>query len=215
MQRKGILCWTITRREVYRDLWLWRPSPVIALFVYYQQKPSSELGTSLRSNAGQNGHEMPLKVWLDLWPQGGHVNYKLAFTKSIANSWTTKAFAICLYRDWVPYYYNCWPSTTPEGVQGSSVQSLSHVCLFTTPWTVAHQDSLSITNSWSLLKIMSIESVMPSSHLTLCHPLLLLPSIFPRIRVFSWVSSLHQVAKVLEFQLQHQTFQWTFRIYFL
>ena len=124
MQRKGILCWTITRREVYRDLWLWRPSPVIALFVYYQQKPSSELGTSLRSNAGQNGHEMPLKVWLDLWPQGGHVNYKLAFTKSIANSWTTKAFAICLYRDWVPYYYNCWPSTTPEGVQGSSVQGI-------------------------------------------------------------------------------------------
>ena len=69
--------------------------------------------------------------------------------------------------------------------QFSSVQFLSHVRLFTTPWTAAHQASLSITTSWSLLKLMSIESVMPSSHLTLCHPLLLLPSIFPSIRVFS------------------------------
>ena len=62
---------------------------------------------------------------------------------------------------------------------------LSHVRLFETPWTVAHQDSLSITNSQSLLKLMSIKSVMPSNHLILCRPLLLLPSIFPSIRVFS------------------------------
>ena len=67
----------------------------------------------------------------------------------------------------------------------SSVQSLSRVQLFSTPWTAAHQASLSIVNSWSLLKFMSIESVMPSNHLILCHPLLLLPSIFPSIRVFS------------------------------
>ena len=60
-----------------------------------------------------------------------------------------------------------------------------------TPWTAAHQASLSITNSWSLLKFMAIESVMPSNHLILCHPLLLLPSIFPRIRVFSNESVLH------------------------
>ena len=73
----------------------------------------------------------------------------------------------------------------------SLVQSLSRVWLFATPWTVAYQASLSITNSWSLLKLMSIESVMPSNHLTLCCPLLLLPSIFPRIRVFSSESSLH------------------------
>ena len=66
----------------------------------------------------------------------------------------------------------------------SSVQSLSRVRLFVTPWTAAHQASLSITNSWTVLKLMSIESVMPSSHLILCHPLLLLPSIFPSIRVF-------------------------------
>ena len=67
----------------------------------------------------------------------------------------------------------------------SSVQSLSHVQLFVTPWTAARQASLSITNSRSLLKLMSIESVMPSNHLILCLPLLLAPSIFPSIRVFS------------------------------
>ena len=72
-----------------------------------------------------------------------------------------------------------------------SVQSLSHVWLFATPWTAARQASLSITNSQSLLKLMSIRSVMPSNHLMLCRPLLLLPSIFPSIRVFSNESVLH------------------------
>ena len=67
----------------------------------------------------------------------------------------------------------------------SSVQSLSYVQLFATPWTAAHQASPSITNSQSLLKLMSIKSVIPSNHLILCHPLLLLPSIFPHIRVLS------------------------------
>ena len=67
----------------------------------------------------------------------------------------------------------------------SSVQSFSRVQLFVTPWTTASQASLSITNSQSLLKLMWIESVMPSNHLILCHPLLLSPSIFPSIRVFS------------------------------
>ena len=66
----------------------------------------------------------------------------------------------------------------------SSVQSLSHVCLFATPWITARQASLSITNSWSSLRLMSIKSVMPSSHLILCRPLLLLPLIPPTIRVF-------------------------------
>ena len=75
-------------------------------------------------------------------------------------------------------------------VQFSSVQSLSRVRLFVTPWTAAHQASLSITNSQSLLKLMPIELVMPSNHLILYHPLLLLPSIFPSIRVFSSESAL-------------------------
>ena len=72
----------------------------------------------------------------------------------------------------------------------SSVQSLSGVQVFATPWTAARRASLSITNSWNLPKPMSIESVMPSNHLILCHPLLLLLSIFPSIRVFSDESAL-------------------------
>ena len=76
-------------------------------------------------------------------------------------------------------------------VQFSSVQSLSCVWLFATPWTTAHHTSLSITNSWSPPKPMSIESVMPPNHLILCLPLFLLPSIFPSFRVFSNESALH------------------------
>ena len=72
-----------------------------------------------------------------------------------------------------------------------SDQSLSHVRLFVTPWTATLQTSLSITNSQSLLKVMFIKSVMPSNHLILCHPLFLLPSIFPSIRIFSNESVLH------------------------
>ena len=112
----------------------------------------------------------------------------------------------------------------PENVQDtglfllnkiSVVQSLSNVQLFATPWNAAHQDSLSFTISQSLLKLMSIESVTPSNHLTIHHPLLFLPSFFPRIRVFSQFGSLHQVVKVLELQLQHQSFQCIFRVGFL
>ena len=73
----------------------------------------------------------------------------------------------------------------------TSVQSLRHVWLFVTPWTAARQAFLSITNSWSLPKLLSIDSVMPSNHLILCHPLLLPPSIFASIRVFSNESVLH------------------------
>ena len=75
--------------------------------------------------------------------------------------------------------------------QFSSVQLLSHVWLFSTPWTAACQAFLFITNSQSSLKLMSIESVMPSNNLILCHPLFLLPSIFPSIRAFSNESGLH------------------------
>ena len=74
--------------------------------------------------------------------------------------------------------------------RASSVQSLSHVQLFATPWTAAPQASLSITNSWSLLRLTSTELVMPSNHFILCHPLVFLPSIPPSIRVFSNESAL-------------------------
>ena len=78
-----------------------------------------------------------------------------------------------------------WDPVSRSGIEPSQlVQSFSRVLLFATPWTAARQVSLSITNSWSLLKLMSIESVMPSNHLILCRPLFLLPLIFPSIRVF-------------------------------
>ena len=82
-------------------------------------------------------------------------------------------------------------SRKPEFGISQSVQSLSRVQLFVTQWTAARQASLSITKPWGLLKLMSIKSVMPSNHLILCRPLLLPPSIFPSIRVFSNESVLH------------------------
>ena len=86
------------------------------------------------------------------------------------------------------FNFNISPCSEYSGlISFQSVQLLIHVRLFATPWTA----TLSITNSWSLLKFMSIEAVMPSNHLILCHPLLLLPSVFPNIRVFSSESVLH------------------------
>ena len=87
-----------------------------------------------------------------------------------------------------------------------SVQSLSRVWLFVTPWIAARQASLSITNSWSSPKPTSIELVMTSSHLILCRPLFLLPQIPPSISLFQWVNCSHQMTKLLEIQLQHQSF---------
>ena len=93
---------------------------------------------------------------------------------------------VCIHTlRWEPYVTLCPASSRTflaSSVQFSSVQSFSHVWIFVTPWTTARQASVSITNSQSLLKFMSIESVMPSKHLILCRPLLLLPSIFPSIK---------------------------------
>ena len=102
-----------------------------------------------------------------------------------------------------PYNNTFWNKVSIHylSVQFSSVQSLSRVRLFVTPWIAARQASLSITNSQSSLRLTSIESVIPSSHLILCRPLILLPPIPPSISLFQWVNSLHEVAKVLEFQL--------------
>ena len=99
------------------------------------------------------------------------------------------------------YFFNFLPF--------SSVQSLSRVWLFATPWTAGRQASLSITNSQSPPKPRSIESVMPSNHLILCRSLLLLPQSFPALGSFQMSQLFTSGAKVLEFQLQHQSFQWT------
>ena len=107
----------------------------------------------------------------------------------------------------------------------ATVQLLSHAQHFSTLWTVACQASLSFTISWNLLKLMCIGSVIPSNHLIFCC-FLLFTSLLPYFTspalnlsqhqgIFQWVSSLHQVAKVLEFELHHQSFQWIFRTDFL
>ena len=111
------------------------------------------------------------------------------------------------------YHYYLW---IKKGIiYFSSVQSLSHVWLFVIPWIAECQAFLSITSSQSWLTFVSIESVMPYNHLTLCHPLLLLPSIFLSIRVFSNESALHIRWPKIGIQLQHQPLQWIFRIDFL
>ena len=106
-------------------------------------------------------------------------------------SWQSDVFSkICLTQVGRREIFYLWLAKQKNGVSLSSVQLLSRVRLFATPWIAACQASLSITNSRSLLKLMSIELVMPSSHFILCCPLLLLPSIFPSIRVFSNESTL-------------------------
>ena len=102
---------------------------------------------------------------------------------SIHDHWKNHSLCCCWNVNWYSHY--------GDRYQFTSIQLLSHVRLFVTPWTAALQASLSITNSRSLLKFMPIESVTPSNHLILCHPLLLPPSIFSSIRVFSNESALH------------------------
>ena len=111
---------------------------------------------------------------------------------------TIDNLALSLFKIHLPFYYLSPACQLPSanlllhlswGIIGS-VQSLSHFRQFVTPWTAACQASLSITNSWSLLKLMAIEMVMPSNDLIPCGPLLLVPSIFPSIRVFSNESAL-------------------------
>ena len=103
-----------------------------------------------------------------------------ACLKIVSWSWNLCLWLTAILIKLVTYFLNPKPK-----IRFSSVQLFSRVRLFVTPWIAAHQASLSITNSWSSLKLTSIESVMPSSHLILCGPLFLLPSIPPSIRVFS------------------------------
>ena len=110
----------------------------------------------------------------------------IGITQSFFQNWRKRKIII-----WSPDFLTKWRAKKQKLFyilktdEVFSVQSLSRVQLFATPWMAASQASLSITNSWSLLKLISIESVMPSNHLILCHPLLLLPATFPSIRVFS------------------------------
>ena len=150
---------------------------------------------------------------------GQQVASRTLHTKNVY--WATPTSYCIHVRRWI------YKNLNPKSALGSKHQrvtnghffiaslSLSHVWLFATLETAACQASLSTTNSQSFLRLMSIESVLPSKHLILCCLLLLLPSIFPSIRVFYRINSSLQVAKVLRNQLQHQSFQWIFRTDFL
>ena len=126
-------------------------------------------------------HKRQLYTWTSpdgqYWNQTDYILCSQRRRSSIESSKTRSG--VLWLRSWTRY------SKVQSSVQFSSLQSLSHDWLFVSPWTAAWQASLSITNSQSLLKLMSIEAVMRSNHLILCRPLFLLPSIFPSIRVFS------------------------------
>ena len=133
------------------------------------------MGWSLCKAAQRSAEELSRRVtWYPLWWM---VTVYLTFPETAKSLFMAAA--------------QCYQYSLPSNVQFSSVQSLSSVWFFATPWIAACQASLSITNSRSSLRLTSIESVMPSSNLILCHPLLLLPSSVPSIRVFSNESNLH------------------------
>ena len=158
---------------------------------------------------------------------------------SFWSAWLTSGTIVFLKTEWVSTwlvkeitqpnhrkpYSHCkdfgfseWDEGILEGFNGemlSSVQLLRHVRLFVTPWTATCQASLFITNYQRLLKLMPIDSVMPSNHLILCSPSHPAFNLSLHQGLFQWVSSSHQVAKLLELQLQHQSFQWIFRTEFL
>ena len=109
-------------------------------------------------------------------------DFSLSFASLYLSMWQILGPAGSVYR--LPWFHSCSRTSCPFPTYISSVQLLSRVRLFATPWIVARQASLSITNSRSWLRLTSIESVMPSSHLILCRPLLLLPPVPPSIRIF-------------------------------
>ena len=143
-------------------------------------------------------NERELKVW-KIYPR---VKSKEKANPKLGNICTIYIFA----KTWVAIA--CQKNWLNPILSLSSVQSLSRVRLFATPWIAACQASLFITISQSSLRLMSIESVMPSSHLILLSPSPPAFNLSQHQGLFKWVSSSHQVAKVLEFQLQHHSFHW-------
>ena len=130
--------------------------------------------------------EIPSEQFMQRWAQSLQVSHSILSDSLSPSSALLLSPSIVFFRSVIVFF----SSVTSILFQFSSVQSLSRVRLFATPWIAAHQASLSITNSWSSLRLMSIKSVMPSSHLILCHPLLPLPPIPPSIKVFSNESTL-------------------------
>ena len=145
-------------------------------------------------------------LWIRPWANQNHVfwNIKLFLWELMCIKHFYYNLGFIKHQHWI----FCWNLLYYYGIKyifNSSVvveQWLSYVQLFATPWTAAHQAPLSFTVSGNLLTFMSIESVILSNHLLLCHTLLLLHSVYPSISLFQWVSSSHQVAKVFELQRQ-------------
>ena len=161
----------------------------IGIYTYKYKYESASVSCSVMSNSLQP-HGLSTTRFLCPWDFPGKNTGMGCFLLLQAFFSTQGSNQSLLYCRWIRLPFE--PPGKPKKYNYiSSVQSLSRVQLFVTPWTAAHQAFLSITNSQSLLKLMSIESVMPSNHLILCRPLLLLSSIFPSIRVFSNGSVLH------------------------
>ena len=171
-----------------------------------------------------DGHQAVLLVF-DKDAKTGQGRKGSFFNKQCWNNWAS----ICNKMNTDPHFTSPWPPdlkvksrTINLGEKiGQNLCDLAFLVLLLSsvdslwpPWTAARQASLSFTMCQSLLRLMSIESIIPSSHLILCRPLLLLPSIFTSIRVFYNQLALCQVVKVLERQLQHQFFQWLFKSWF-
>ena len=194
----------------YQVLWLWlqNKSPVSSLLnisstnYYYRAFAGDVVVKNQPVNAGDAG-DLGSIFGLGRSPgigNGNPIQYSCLDNSMDRGTWWVTVHGVAKSMTWLSthththththkYHYN--PIHNSKWIQFSSVQSLSCVWLFVTPWTAARQVSLSITNFWSLLKLMSIDSVMPSNHLILCHPLLLLPLIFPSIKVFSNEPVLH------------------------
>ena len=196
----GCESWTVNKAECGRidafELWCWRS---LLRVPWTARRSNQSILKEISPGCSLEGLMLKLKL-----QYFGHLMRRAIFPS--LPSWLS--FQLVFGRHFVTSF--------SHGAQFSSVHLISRVWLFVTPWTTAIQASLSITNSWSLLKLMSIESVMPSNHLINCHPLLLLPSIFPSIRVFSSESALRiRWPNYWEFQLHHQSFRWIFRTDFL
>ena len=143
-------------------------------------------------------------VWANSGRQWGTGKPGILQLQKVRQDWVTEL----KWTEWHPQWVII--NVTLEHSKWLTVCSVGQSCpTFVIPWTAACQASLSITSSWSLLKLMSIESVMPSNHLILSSPFTLF-SLSQHQSLVKWVSSSHQVAKVLEFQLQQQSFQWIF-----
>ena len=179
-----------------QTLWVWTPSlddNCVISILRASQMVLVVKNTS--ANAGDAGYADLLPGW-ERSPGGGNgspLQYSGLENSMDRGAWeaTRSMWSQRVRHNWATDHSHT--HTLLENLMGScsSVQSLSRVRLFVTPWIAAHQASLSITNSRSLLKLMPIESVMPSSHLIFCHPLLLLPPIPPSIRAFSNESAFH------------------------